>query len=104
MLLNRGDGSFEAKRDYATGSGPESVAIGDLNGDGRPDLAIANTDVTSTVSVLLNCLASATDTAWAVAIQADGKIIAAGDGAVDPITSREPQKTKFELARYIGRR
>ena len=44
------------------------------------------------------------DTAWAVAIQVDGKIIAAGDGAVDPISSREPQKTKFELARYIGRR
>jgi hypothetical protein len=53
VLLNRGDGSFRARRDYATGEGPESVAIGDLNGDGKPDLATA-TGFASTVSVLLN--------------------------------------------------
>ena len=54
MLLNRGDGSFEAKRDYRQpASSPVSVAIGDLNGDGKPDLATANIDA-STVSVLLN--------------------------------------------------
>src|SRR5829696_4599587 len=35
VLLNRGDGTFQKKRDYATRtSGHESVAIGDLNGDG----------------------------------------------------------------------
>jgi hypothetical protein len=53
VLLNRGDGSFEAKRDYATGRKPDSPAIGDLNGDGRPDLAVANAS-SNTVSVLLN--------------------------------------------------
>ena len=53
MLLNRGDGSFRVGRDYGTGSGPVSVAIGDLNGDGKPDLAAANPDA-NTVSVLLN--------------------------------------------------
>src|SRR5436309_2328847 len=37
---------------FDTGSGPESVAIGDLNGDARPDLATANNGA-STVSVLL---------------------------------------------------
>ena len=42
VLLNRGDGTFKA-RDYDTGHGrtPRIVAIGDLNGDGRPDLATA---------------------------------------------------------------
>ena len=54
MLLNRGDGNFQAKLDYATGRDPYSVAIGDLNGDGKPDLATANFDAASTVSVLLN--------------------------------------------------
>ena len=53
MLLNRGDGSFQAKLDYATGTRPDSVAIGDLNGDGKPDLATANA-YASTVSVLAN--------------------------------------------------
>ena len=28
--------------DYATGANPGSVAAGDLNGDGKPDLAVAN--------------------------------------------------------------
>lgn len=55
VLLNRGGGSFQAKHDYRTGRGPVSVAIGDLNGDGKPDLATANNgEGVNTVSVLLN--------------------------------------------------
>jgi hypothetical protein len=57
VLVNRGDGSFEAKRDYATGRQPLSVAIGDLNGDRKPDLATANTRGlvrAGTVSVLVS--------------------------------------------------
>src|SRR5919201_676943 len=37
---------------FDTGSNPLSVAIGDLNGDGKPDLATANV-TSSTASVLL---------------------------------------------------
>ena len=54
VLLNKGDGTFAARLDYATGRGPISVAIGDLNGDGKPDLAIANGHGGNSVSVLLN--------------------------------------------------
>jgi hypothetical protein len=54
VLLNRGNGSFWVKRDYATGVEPSSVAIGDLNGDGKPELAITNSDQLSAVSVLAN--------------------------------------------------
>jgi hypothetical protein len=51
VLLNRGNGRFRAKRDYRTG-GIVSVTIGDLNGDRKPDLATANGG--GFVSVLLN--------------------------------------------------
>ena len=52
VLLGIGDGTFGAKTDFVTGSYPSSVAIGDLNGDGKPDLVVANY-VSNTVSVLL---------------------------------------------------
>jgi hypothetical protein len=49
--------TFAGKQDFATGSFPESVAMGDLNGDGSPDLAIANSKSNS-MSVLLNTTAA----------------------------------------------
>src|SRR5438132_12349789 len=52
VLLGNGDGTFGTKSDLATGTSPACVAIADLNGDGRPDLAVANRN-SSTVSVLL---------------------------------------------------
>jgi Ca2+-binding RTX toxin-like protein len=45
--------SYAAKTDFGTGANPWSVAIGDLNGDGKPDLAIANS-FSNSVSVLMN--------------------------------------------------
>src|SRR5262249_45210497 len=48
-----GDGTFTPAPDVAVGTQPRSVAVGDFNGDGRPDLAAAN-EGSSTVSVLLN--------------------------------------------------
>ena len=35
---------FQGAVNYSTGKGPHSVAIGDLNGDGDLDLAVANWD------------------------------------------------------------
>src|SRR5207237_934608 len=53
---NRGNGSFQSKLDYRTGAGPQSLATGDLNGDGRLDLVTAGVvdRDSGTVSVLLN--------------------------------------------------
>jgi hypothetical protein len=45
--------SFSPRVDFATGSYPRGVAIGDVDGDGKPDLAVANTG-SNTVSVFRN--------------------------------------------------
>ena len=53
VLLNTstsGSVSFTAKVDFGTGNNPISVTIGDLDGDGKPDLAVANYG-SNTVSV-----------------------------------------------------
>jgi hypothetical protein len=51
VLLNNGDGTFGAPVLYGAGERPRSVAVGDLNNDQWPDLAVANG---YDVSVLLN--------------------------------------------------
>ena len=64
MLRGNGDGSFQSAKSYSSGANESaSVAIGDLNGDGRPDLAVA--EESEGVSVLLNELTVATKTALA---------------------------------------
>jgi hypothetical protein len=52
-LLGDGAGAFGTPTDFAVGTNPFSVAIKDLNGDGKPDLAVANFG-SNTVSILLN--------------------------------------------------
>jgi hypothetical protein len=52
LLLGRGDGTFQTELPFATGSYPNAVAVADLDGDGLPDLAVANSGSRS-VSVLL---------------------------------------------------
>jgi hypothetical protein len=41
VLLGNGDGTFQTHVDYATGTGPNSVAVGDFNGDSKLDVAVA---------------------------------------------------------------
>lgn len=53
ILLGNGAGSFTALPDVPAGSKPWSIAAGDLNGDGVPDVATANNG-SSTLSILLN--------------------------------------------------
>ncbi len=48
-----GSVSFAAKVDFPTGKYPNYIAIGDMDGDGKPDLAVTNQG-NNTVSVLRN--------------------------------------------------
>ncbi|WP_254564241.1 putative Ig domain-containing protein, partial [Oscillatoria sp. HE19RPO] len=43
---------FDPQTTFAVGTGPNSVTVGDFNGDGNPDLAVANRN-SNTVSVLI---------------------------------------------------
>src|SRR5438876_11229542 len=52
LLEDRTLPSFLAATSYAVDSGPQSVVAADFNGDGIPDLAVANA-LSGTVSVLL---------------------------------------------------
>jgi hypothetical protein len=42
VLLGNGDGSFQTVGTYTVGFKPSAVAVGDLNGDGNIDVAVAN--------------------------------------------------------------
>ena len=58
--------SFSPKLDYPTGNRPNSISVGDFNGDGKPDIVVANV-VSNTISVFKN-------TSSAGAISMDAKI------------------------------
>ena len=57
VLLGNGNGTFQAAVNYAAGLSPSSVAVGDFNGDGKTDLAVANL-ASNNVSVLLGMVGS----------------------------------------------
>ena len=55
LARTHGHGSFAPHVTWPTGTTPSSVMTADLNGDGNPDLAVANSN--GTVSRMLNtCL------------------------------------------------
>jgi hypothetical protein len=53
VLLGNGDGTFQTHVDYPLNTAVDSVAVGDFNGDGIPDLAATHINPSGQVSILL---------------------------------------------------
>ena len=53
VFVGNGDGTFQPQQVYGVGEAPVALVAGDFNGDGLPDLAVANR-VDGTVSILLS--------------------------------------------------
>ncbi len=94
VLLNSGTGTFPSHAEYSlpSGAGPEAIAAADVNGDGKPDIAVADNG-TSQVSVLLNSgtgtFPSHVDTTLPIGAAPDGIVLADfnGDGKKDIATA-----------------
>jgi len=83
--------SFAAHVDFATGNGPQGLAIGDLDGDGKPDLAVANNN-DNTLSLLHNTSSPGT-ISFATQI-----VVNSGNGALDLVISDLDGDGKPDLA------
>ena len=81
-------GSFAAKVDFTTGTAPVSNAVGDLDGDGKPDLVVGN-NTGNSISVFRNTSTSGTIDAGSFAAKVDFVtganpfFVAAADADVD---------------------
>jgi len=95
VLLGKGDGTFTAQQtSYSTGGNPESVTVGDFNGDGISDVATTDTD-DSTVSVLLGNGDGTFQARTAYPIGSDPYSVAVGDFNGDGIPD-------LATANYLG--
>jgi hypothetical protein len=77
--------TFTGPTNFAVGDGPNSVAVGDFNGDGDPDLAVAN-EFAGSVSVLLGGAGGSFSAATNIATGGFPFAVAVGDfnGDRDP--------------------
>jgi hypothetical protein len=106
VMLGNGDGTFAAPISYGATTGPYSLVVADFNGDGKPDVAVANQG-TNSVSVLTGN-GDGTFTSsyqYAAGIAAEG--IAAGDfngdGKIDLATANyETNDASILLGNGVG--
>jgi hypothetical protein len=96
VLLNAGAAGFAAPDYYMAGDQSGAVAVGDLNGDGWPDLVLANRG-TGDVSVLLNRGDGSFEPEWPYRVGGSPAAVAIadlnGDGRQDIVVASEEAGT-----------
>jgi archaellum component FlaF (FlaF/FlaG flagellin family) len=100
VLINKGDGTFDAQVERATGEAPVALGLADLNGDKKPDIVTANSGA-NTASVLLGkgdgTFAAKQDFATGAAPQAVALSDLNGDGKPDIATANANDNTVTAL-------
>jgi uncharacterized protein (TIGR03437 family) len=114
ILNGGGNGSFSAATTYTAGTAPSAIAAGDLNGDGKPDLAVVDTGVntgtpatsTGALYVLVNQGNGTFRTPVKYAVSSYPTAVAIGDvngdGKLDVIVSTQDMNFNFTIAVLLG--
>ena len=79
ILLGNGDGTFQSASNIPAGKNPVSIAVGDFNGDGRPDLAVGDAGDGGSISILLGNGDGTFERAESVGLEGAAFSLAVGD-------------------------
>src|SRR5208282_3636276 len=101
LLMASDRGGFQEPATYSVGNEPSAVALGDFNGDGILDMAVANA-TSNTISILLGNGDGTFTAAATLAAAGPGAVIVAdfnGDGKLDLAVSNSGSLT---ISIYLG--
>ena len=105
-MLGQGDGTFAARVDYAATGFPRTVAVGDVNGDGRLDL-VTGGNYARVISVLYGQGDGTFGDRVDFAIASYPLLVVLGDlngdGSLDVVTADEFSSLSYSVSVRLGR-